>query len=482
MCSLTGAAFESELADPRFESDGRGIVLPSTSPNGSASWQITGVDTAKTGRWFTFRIRALAQDNFKVAEDKLFMRVDFYSLGGGRSLNQITKTIYDQVERDRKNLADHGTNRNLGHSTWRNYAIHIRLPFPEIDTVRLTVGFDHGTGTGQNSEFRVNEVELVPIPTPADYVAPPNMAGAQAGRKPPAMDTVVPLGGRWYYDPRGGSREIPKQFDHSNSDRLLYLSGRLEAPFAGNMSALRKKGYLDRDGNLTPEDKLVADNVVITFSGTHLVVKSHNLPNHPTAVFPDRWMALDGNPNYIKEQDFTWHIPLDPVENPDHVAMDATNSNRALPGGAIGVAINGVIFHNPFDELVEMDAVWRTDRCCGHPSPLQSYHYHKYPVCVNTPWSDDGKAHSPLIGFMFDGFPIYGPYEAAGEMAQFSQKNPLNAFNVHHDTARGWHYHVTPGKYPHLIGGFWGTLDPKNRVRRGPPPRPTGPPGVPRKF
>lgn len=106
--------------------------------------------------------------------------------------------------------------------------------------------------------------------------------------------------------------------------------------------------------------------VVVTLTPTQLVMKCRNLPNHPTAVFPDRWRALDGNPNFIQEQDFTWHIPLEPRENPTHVAMDATNANRALPGGAIGVAVNGIILHNPFDERVEMDAVWRTDRCCGH--------------------------------------------------------------------------------------------------------------------
>jgi len=55
-------------------------------------------------------------------------------------------------------------------------------------------------------------------------------------------------------------------------------------------------------------------------------------------------------------------------------------------------------------------------------------------------------------------------------MAQYSQANPLNEFNGHEDEARGWHYHVTPGRYPHIAGGFWGELEMKNRTRRGPPP------------
>ena len=146
-----------------------------------------------------------------------------------------------------------------------------------------------------------------------------------------------------------------------------------------------------------------------------------------------------------------------------------------MPGGPIGIAVNGVVFFNPFD-ADSVEAIWRLDRCCGHPSPGFEYHYHKYPVCVKSPWTDDGTAHSPLIGFAFDGFPIFGPYEAAGELAKDSQKNPLNAFNIHYDDQRGWHYHVTPGKFPHLIGGYWGVADSRNRHRppRGGPGRPPG--------
>jgi len=163
-------------------------------------------------------------------------------------------------------------------------------------------------------------------------------------------------------------------------------------------------------------------------------------------------------------------IPLEPQVNPRHVAMESGNQNGALPMGPIGMAVNGVPFFNPFDAGAE-DAVWRLDRCCGHPSPDAAYHYHKYPVCTKSPWSDDGEEHSPVIGFAFDGFPIYGPYEAKGVLAKDSQSNPLNEFNIHHDDVRGWHYHVTPGKFPHIIGGYWGVAETRNQGR---PPRPVG--------
>ena len=126
----------------------------------------------------------------------------------------------------------------------------------------------------------------------------------------------------------------------------------------------------------------------------------------------------------------------------------------ALPMGAIGVAINGVVFYNPFDAGMQ-DASGIMDRCCGHPSPDNRYHYHKYPICVNTPFLDKGDAHSPIIGFAFDGLPIYGPYEAADVMAKDSKDHPLNRFNAHYDKQRGWHYHVTPGQFPYVIGGYF---------------------------
>src|SRR5581483_7875875 len=131
-----------------------------------------------------------------------------------------------------------------------------------------------------------------------------------------------------------------------------------------------------------------------------------------------------------------------------------------------------VVFFNPFDAGMQ-DAHDIMDRCCGHPSPGNLYHYHKYPVCVKSPFADEGEEHSPLIGWAFDGFPIYGPYESKGVMAKDSKENPLNEFNVHYDAVRGWHYHVTPGKFPYVIGGYWGVVDNRD-LRMGHPPRGNG--------
>ncbi len=252
-----------------------------------------------------------------------------------------------------------------------------------------------------------------------------------------------------------------------NAQRLYYMDNQLSNPFAENMTAWLRKGNLDLAGKLVEEDRFVPDNVVMEFKdGKEIIVHTRNLPNHPTAKFPDRLRIIDGNPNFIQESDRTYYLPLEPVRNPKAVAMDKTNSNRALPMGTIGIAINGVSFYNPFDADIT-EAVDIMDRCCGHPSPDYIYHYHKYPVCVKSPFVDDGGGHSPLIGFALDGFPIYGPYVANGLMAKDDKDKPLDAFNMHYDDERGWHYHVTPGRFPYVIGGFWGDVDGRN-LRKGP--------------
>ena len=469
--TIAGDAVYGVLGDKRVESNGYGIRLLAVEDlngdqqsAGSATMTTTEVDPQH--RWYRFHIIGFAQDQFVVDRDDLYLQVDFAQNKGTDSLDMIKQRIYPQVERERKDLNDEGTNESLGHGVWRTYSMDFRTPFAEIDQLKLTVGFSGGKNATDPSqaEFWVREMQVEPIDVPDDY-QPRGNQGLEFPQ--PAVESLVHLGGRWYYDPQGKGRDLPSQFDHTNGDQLLYKSSIFERPFDGNMTSWLRAGYKDLDDKIVEQDQYRPDNLVIKVTQDHIVMHSRNLPNHPTATFPDRWRMLDGNPAYIKEQNAKWYIPINPKVNRAAIAMNAQNENEALPPGPIGVATNGVIFFNPFDHIFETDATWRLDRCCGHPSPRQQYHYHKYPVCVKTPWSDEGQAHSSVIGFAFDGFPVYGPYEAKGLLAKNDKENPLNDFNLHEDPQRGFHYHVTPGKFPHIIGGFWGELGQTNRPNRG---------------
>jgi hypothetical protein len=450
------------VAGTKAEFTDRGVALYSNKKEGSVTQDVTGFEGG-VGKWFRFTVRGLAENNFAVGKDELYLKVDFYAKKGTNYLDGVTRKIYPLVERDRKELAENGVRRKEGGAVWKTYAMEFKLPFAEIDQLRVDVGFRNGAAAGEkDAAFYVTQFELVPISDPADA---PKVVKKEKGYEPSKKDLVA-LGGRWYYEPEQGWRDRPARLtvNYANAKRLYYMDSRLTNPFAENMTAWLRKGYKDLDGKVVDADRFIADNVVVEFADDKtMVVRARNIPNHPTAEFPER----RGNPSFIQEHEYTYYLPLNPVRNAKAVAMDKNNSNRALPMGAIGIAINGVVFYNPFDAGMQ-DATDMMDRCCGHPSPDNRYHYHKYPVCVKSPFADEGEEHSPLIGWAFDGFPIYGPYEGKGVMAKDSKDNPLNEFNVHFDEVRGWHYHVTPGKYPYVIGGYWGEVDTRNFPRRGP--------------
>jgi hypothetical protein len=478
---LSGDVEYRYLGDPAKDSGGWGVALKSSKTGGSVSQTVSDIKAAD-GRWFRFTSRGLPQDNFAVGNDDLYMKVEFFGDAGRTSFDAKMKKIYPQIEQARRDLSVNGDRHVGGAAVWQTYQLDFWLPFPQVDQLRLSIGFGHGAARQfNNSEFFVDDFSLMRLTElPAEQIA---QAATQPDNDPQPRGTLLPLGGRWFYDAPPGETSPPKLFDYTNSQRLLYHDARWQAPFQGAMSAWLRAGDKDFNGNIVAQDQFIADNVTVAFDSTSLIIHTKGLPNHPTGKFPESADGRFGNPNFIQEHRKTYYIPVNPQVNPRHIFTAHDNSNHALPMGPIGIALNGVVFFNPFDANSQ-DASNMMDRCCGHPAPDNTYHYHKYPICLNSPWADEGKEHSPLIGFAFDGFPIYGPYESANVMAKdLTAENALNDFNLHFDKDRGWHYHVTPGKFPYIIGGYWGTEDPRDKTR-GPPggggmrsPPGGGPPG-----
>jgi hypothetical protein len=202
-----------------------------------------------------------------------------------------------------------------------------------------------------------------------------------------------------------------------------------------------------KDTPTTPFDS----NVKVTLTDTHYIVKSDGIPTHPTAIFPNAT-----NPNRILKQDYTFYIPRHPV---------AAEKPTPLPMGPIGVAVNGIPFYNPYNaegnNAVSGLYAEVFDSCCGHPDQMGRYHYHKYPVCIKTPFHDPAGQHSPLIGYAFDGYAIYGPNGEDGK-----PPTDLDSCNGHTDSVRGYHYHVT-ATFPYIIGGYHGVVDRRNFDRPG---------------
>jgi len=204
-------------------------------------------------------------------------------------------------------------------------------------------------------------------------------------------------------------------------------------------------------------------NVKLTFTDDYLAVRSNGMPTHKTAKFPNNY-----NPNRILKQNYIFKIPLRPK-----IAKEPTE----LPMGPIGVAVNGIPFYNPYtaegNDAVSGPFAEVFDSGCGHPDQLGRYHYHKYPVCLKSPFHDKEGEHSPLIGLAFDGFAVYGPQDLEGK-----PPTDLDECNGHEDDERGYHYHVTK-KFPYIFGSYRGEVDRENfdgprgfrgGQRPGPPP------------
>jgi hypothetical protein len=192
--------------------------------------------------------------------------------------------------------------------------------------------------------------------------------------------------------------------------------------------------------------------------GNYVVIKTTALPDHKSPYYQgtqwsSKYEAYNGtnpnyvtNPNRIAQVNLTFKIPLNPAEATMHAAT---------PMGAIGISLNGVPFFNQYAAggsplTGEINSF---DQYNGHPQQQGQYHYHVEPYYLTS-----NKGKEALLGFLLDGFPVYGPQEN-GQLVTNSQ---LDTYHGHKtataDYPNGiYHYHITSTD-PYLNGsGFYGT-------------------------
>lgn len=200
----------------------------------------------------------------------------------------------------------------------------------------------------------------------------------------------------------------------------------------------------------------------ITSDGTFITIKTNGTPDHKSTYYPTTnslyepfsgttfgGYTFSQNPNKIAAQTYTFKIPLNPAVATNHTAT---------PLGAMGVALNGVPFFNqyagPNNQALSSEIV-SFDKYYGHPTNTSQYHYHIEPLYLTTVKS----TKSGLMGFLLDGFPVYGPQE---ENCTTVTSSSLDAYHGHShatlDFPNGiYHYHFTADA-PYLNGnGFYGT-------------------------
>jgi hypothetical protein len=152
----------------------------------------------------------------------------------------------------------------------------------------------------------------------------------------------------------------------------------------------------------------------LCYTSTHLYVRTRSLAFNYT-------MGPSVNPNLPQAQNYTFKIPKVPAQQ--------TGTKTAVPsGGAVGLAINGVLLYgNRSSDSYKSstnsntgsgDNQWHCDAWyneknsmdtsgTGHSDGSGKYHYHANPRRLYT---DPSSAHSPILGYAIDGYPVYGPF------------------------------------------------------------------------
>ena len=198
----------------------------------------------------------------------------------------------------------------------------------------------------------------------------------------------------------------------------------------------------------------------ITSDGTYVYIKTSGLPDHKSAYYATSNSLYENfigntfggntfkkNPNSISSQNYTFKIPLNPLVSSNHTAT---------PLGAIGVSINGVPFFNQYAGQNQplTSEIASFDQYYGHPQMSGQYHYHVEPLYLTTIKA----TKSSLLGFLLDGFPVYGPQENGNVVTN----SALDAYHGHTtptaDYPNGiYHYHITDAD-PYINGsGVYGT-------------------------
>ena len=231
--------------------------------------------------------------------------------------------------------------------------------------------------------------------------------------------------------------------------------------FLQNTTNVRGRHYIS--GNATPiQDTIHANVQRVRYSATSVYVNCSGIPAYVIGPY------LDNNPSIGTNRQNLFKLPLTPRPN--------TGTARGVGGGNIGVLINGVPIYNYTDGMsYQNQGVWHQnavvferagfDCAKGHPSPVfltapgpgvtpvgGNYHHHQNPSAFNIAtvslstvcniyladglYVPDSTRHAPLIGFAFDGYPIYGGYGYANPLAISAIKRMVPSFRMRAITAR----------------------------------------------
>lgn len=227
--------------------------------------------------------------------------------------------------------------------------------------------------------------------------------------------------------------------------------------------------YYNAGSSVTIGNGILVNCQAVQYSTNWAYITATGVPAYPTGPFTG-----DGNPSQAENQNAIFKIPLNPVPN--------TGTLTATSGGNIGVFINGVALFDFRDGVAWNNTTsalcggpgnppcpggpgasmpWNRDAipaekpgfdCSkGHPA-MGNYHHHQNPSAFNLDlnvisticdlYAADGlyaintAEHSPLIGFAYDGYPIYGAYGYANADGTGGITRMKSGYQLRNITAR----------------------------------------------
>lgn len=209
------------------------------------------------------------------------------------------------------------------------------------------------------------------------------------------------------------------------------------------------------------------DVVSVSCTDGQALIASTTYPDHPmmTGIVGTNEQVPVPAENYVSP------IPLEPVLGHEPHTRDA----------ALGVAVNGVPIYD-YTGGGEMSVAdlsvhqarndtvltQQLDICGGHAGRGDDYHYHATPTCMIAQMPNAGPA--AILGWAFDGFPIYGDTNPDGSAIA---PGDLDVCNGQPDPVYGFRYHTSKGA-PYIIQCLRGQTAEMRDLPRVPPLRPSG--------
>jgi len=209
-----------------------------------------------------------------------------------------------------------------------------------------------------------------------------------------------------------------------------------------------------------------ADSVTVTCTDDHAIVTSDTYPDHALMTG-----IVGTNEQVPVPADYGAPVLLVPDFSGTPLTRDA----------ALGVAVNGVpiydytgggemsaadlAHHQARHDTVQTNQL---DICGGHAGRGDDYHYHAAPTCMIEQMDNAGP--DAIIGWAFDGYPIYGDTNPDGsDIAE----GVLDVCNGQSDDTFGYRYHTSPDA-PYIVQCLMGAVADFDRLPRVRPLSATG--------